>query len=87
MIIADIIFMHLRNIVGIKEHLIRFVERFLIFKVLLLLLLFGGGKPLTERNISVVEFIVLLAEIILQNNVPNFSEVVQLEDLSCFLGF
>ena len=79
--------MHLRNIVCIKEHLIRFVERFLIFKVLLLLLLFGGGKPLTERNISVVEFIVLLAEIILQNNATNFSEVVQLEDLSCFLGF
>jgi hypothetical protein len=38
-------------------------------------------------NISVIILIVIVAEVTFQNNVPNPPKILQLELLSCFLGF
>ena len=73
-ITTDLIFEILLKFVGIDDHLIGFVKRVLVFKVLLMLLFFMSGKPLSKRNILIVEPVFDAADIIFYNNISNFLE-------------
>ena len=63
------------------------MKRILILKYLLVFLLLEGVIPFMERNIFVVVLVFKIRDVMFHNNGSNIPEFLQLEYLTCFLGF